>query len=219
MVGDYVIAYRVDGDNVLILRHPEWEMQRTVTLTGQVRFPGRYALRTRTDRLRDIIERAGGLTDEAYPAGIELHRSLDRAGRIGVDLPRVLENARHRDNLILAGGDSINIPEYSPIVRVNGAVNSPVAVSYVRGQDLDYYVYAAGGYSRLADRNRAYVTQPSGKVQSVKRRFLLPDSNPDPLPGAMVFVPERDPEDKRDYIGIFGVIAQILASVKADQQP
>ena len=31
--------------------------------------------------------------------------------------------------------------------------------------------------------------------------------------GAMIFVPERDPEDKRDYTGLLGVAAQILASV------
>jgi hypothetical protein len=57
------------------------------------------------------------------------------------------------------------------------------------------------------------VTQPNGKVESVNKRFLLPDSNPRPLAGAMVFVPERDPEDRRDYTAILGVAAQILASV------
>jgi polysaccharide export outer membrane protein len=200
-------------DNILILRQPDWELQRTVVITGQVRFPGRYALRTRTDRLSDLIERVGGLTDQAYPTGIELYRSLNRAGRIGVDLPRVLRNPRYRDNLILAGGDSIFIPEYNPVVKVGGAVNSPVAVAYVPGRSVSYYIYSAGGYSRLADRGRTYVTQPNGKVESVTKRFLLPDSNPRPLPGAMVFVPDRDPEDRRDYTAILGVAAQILASV------
>jgi polysaccharide export outer membrane protein len=200
-------------DNILILRQPDWELQRTVIITGQVRYPGRYALRTRTDRLLDLIERVGGLTQEAYPEGIEFHRSLDRAGRIGVDLPRVIDNPRYRDNLILAGGDSVFIPEYNPIVRVGGAVNSPVAVAYVPGRSVAYYVNSAGGYSRLADRGRTYVTQPSGKIESVQRRFLFPDTNPRPMPGASVFVPERDPEDKRDYTGILAVAAQILASV------
>jgi polysaccharide export outer membrane protein len=202
-------------DNILILRQPEWELQRTVTIGGQVRFPGRYALHTRTDRLLDLIQRVGGLTTEAYPAGIEFHRSLNRAGRIGVDLPRVLKDPEYRDNLILVGGDSIFIPEYNPVVQVAGAVNSPVAVSFVPGQDVDYYVYSAGGYSRLGDRGRTYVTQPSGKVQSVKRRTILPDSKPIPLAGAVVFVPEKDPTDKTDWVGIFGAIASITASLVA----
>ncbi len=202
-------------DNILILRQPDWEFQRTVAITGQVRYPGRYALRTRSDRMLELIQRVGGLTNEAYPTGVEFYRSLNRAGRIGVDLPRVIRNPRDRDNLILVGGDSIFIPEYNPVVRVSGAVNSPVAISYAPGQSVDYYVYSAGGYSRLADRGRAYVTQPNGKVESVKRRFFFPDSKPEPLAGAFVFVPEKDPDDRKDYVGIFGAVAQVLASVVA----
>lgn len=202
-------------DNILVLRQPDWEFQRAVIMSGQVRYPGRYALRTRSDRLLDLINRAGGLTTVAYPDGIEFYRSLNRAGRIGVDLPRIIRDPRYRDNLILVGGDSIFIPEYNPVVRVAGAVNSPVAISYAPGKKLDYYVYSAGGYSRLADRGRAYVTQPSGKVESVHRHPILPDSKPTPLPGAVIFVPEKDPTDKKDYTGIFTAAAQILASLVA----
>ena len=201
-------------DNVLIFRQPDWELQRTVSLTGQVRFPGRYALTTRTDRLLDLIIRAGGLTKEAYPAGIRFFRSSDRGGRIGVDLPRVLSDPKFRDNLILSEGDSIIIPEYVPVVYVRGAVNAPTAVTFVKGEGMGYYVNAAGGYKRDADRNRAYVTQPNGKVESVKKRWSwLPDGVPQPLAGGSIYVPERDPTDKKDWLGFAGSIAQILASL------
>jgi len=202
-------------DNILILRQPDWELQRSVSIQGQVRFPGRYSLLTRTDRLLDVIERAGGLTSEAYPTGIQFYRSLNHAGRIGVDLPRVTKDPRYRDNLIMSGGDSVFIPEYNPVVQVGGAVNSPVAISYAPGRNTDYYVYSAGGYSSRADKGRAYVTQPNGKVESVKRRFMLPDYHPTPLAGAIIFVPERDPADKKDYVAIVGSVAQILASLVA----
>ncbi|MEP7325435.1 MAG: SLBB domain-containing protein, partial [Gemmatimonadota bacterium] len=202
-------------DNILILRQPDWELQRTVVIQGQVRYPGRYALLTRTDRLLDLIKRAGGLNSEAYPTGVQFSRSLNRAGRIGVDLPRVIRDPRYRDNLILVGGDSIFIPEYNPVVLVGGAVNSPVAISYAPGRNSDYYIYSAGGFSSRADRSRAYVTQPNGKVESVKRHFLLPDYHPTPLAGAIIFVPERDPADKKDYVAIVGSLAQIVASIVA----
>ncbi|MBK9069088.1 MAG: SLBB domain-containing protein [Gemmatimonadetes bacterium] len=201
-------------DNVLIFRQPDWELQRTVSLTGQVRYPGRYALTTRTDRLLDLINRAGGLTKEAYPAGIKFFRTSDRGGRIGVDLPRVIANPRFRDNLILSAGDSIIIPEYVPVVYVRGSVNAPTAVTYVEGQGLGYYINAAGGYSRTADRNRSYVTRPNGKVESVKKRWSwLPDGVPEPLAGGSIYVPERDPNDKKDWLGFAGSVAQILASL------
>ena len=202
-------------DNVLILRQPEWELHRTVNVTGQVRYPGEYALRSRGERLTDLLARAGGLTQQAYPAGVAFYRRSPAIGRIGVDLPTVMEDPTHRENLVLASGDSIHVPEYSPVVRVEGAVNAPGAVAYVPGRDLDYYVYASGGYSRRADRGRAFVTQPSGKLESVQRRFLLPDGKPNPHPGAVVTVPAREPEEKKEVASIIGSIAQALASAVA----
>src|SRR5206468_2980464 len=53
-------------DNVLIMEQPDWNLQRTVVLAGEVRFPGTYALTTKGERLGDVLHRAGGLTDQAY---------------------------------------------------------------------------------------------------------------------------------------------------------
>ncbi|HEU4799739.1 MAG TPA: SLBB domain-containing protein [Gemmatimonadales bacterium] len=201
-------------DNLLILRQPEWELVRTVTITGQVKYPGPYALRTKTERLLDVIQRAGGLTSAAYADGIEFYRRQDSAGRVGIDLKAVLRDGDHRDNLILAAGDSMHIPEFDPIVMVRGAVNSPGAVAFEPGRDLDFYVRAAGGYSKEGDKRRAFVTQPNGDKQSVERRFLLPDSRPAPRPGAEVMVPVRDPAERGPGIAsVLGVAAQLLASV------
>ena len=105
-------------DNILILRQPGWELQRTVTIGGQVKFPGLYSLRTKTERITDLLRRAGGLLPTAYPEGVEFYRPKDRHGRIGIDLPRVLADNSYRDNFILFGGDSIFIPEYNPVVQV-----------------------------------------------------------------------------------------------------
>jgi protein involved in polysaccharide export with SLBB domain len=202
-------------DNVLILREPGWELQRMVVITGEVRFPGRYALLTKYERVSDLIARAGGFQPQAYPNGVFFYRKRDRIGRIGIDLPRILKSPRIPDNLILQDADSIHIPTYSAVVNVTGSVNSPVAVAYVAGKDLNYYVRAAGGGSRRADPKRAYVTQPNGKVESIKTRPFLPDRIPEPGAGSVVFVPEREPGEKRDYSGLATASAQVLASVVA----
>lgn len=201
-------------DNVLIFEQPGWELQRVVTLTGQVQFPGKYALKTRNERLSDLIAQAGGLTNEAYAAGIQFYRHKDKEGRIGIDLPLVLQDSAYHDNLILAGGDSIHIPEYNPVVRVAGAVNAPLAVTWAEGKNMDFYVASAGGYSRDADKGRAYVTQPSGKVESVHRRFMLPDGKPVPAAGATIFVPEKDKtKPATNVLPILATAATILASL------
>lgn len=222
-------------DNVLILRQPEWELPRTVALSGHVRFPGNYTLRHRGERLTDLLDRAGGLTSAAYPAGIGFFRDArssilsPEAGadqqqvaglaRIGVDLPSVLADASHRDNLILAAGDSVVIPEYNPIIRVTGAVLAPAGVTWQEGRSLRHYVSAAGGYERQADRSRAYVVQPNGKVEPVRRRwFILPDGQPKPEPGAMIVVPMRIKEEGRgsgETTGFLTGLASILASTIA----
>jgi polysaccharide biosynthesis/export protein len=228
-------------DNVLIMRQTGWELQRLVYLTGQVKHPGRYALKSKTERLRDLVKRAGGLTQQAYPGGIEFYRSYvagNRQGdippprldqqqpgprdtlprgyneRVGIDLPKVLKDPKFRDNLILTGGDSINIPEYNPIVMVQGAVNSPGAVPYTPGKSLDWYVDAAGGYTQLSDNKHAYVTQPNGKRQGVKRRVVLADDVPRPKSGAVIFVPTKRIQDQPSNVaGVIGTVAQVLTAL------
>ena len=181
-------------DNVLIFRQPEFELQRTVFVGGEVRYAGKYALRRKTERLSDVIARAGGLTSEGYADGVVFYRTRSNTGRIGIDLPRVLRDQRARDNFVLQDGDSIVVPSYNPVVQVIGAVNAPTAVAFVPGKNIDYYIQSAGGPARDADAGRAYVRQPNGKVESKRRHFfLLPTSVPEVRAGAEVTVPDAKP--------------------------
>jgi polysaccharide biosynthesis/export protein len=54
-----------------------WREQYTVTLRGEVRFPGTYPIRN-GETLLSVIGRAGGLTDEAYPGGAVFTREMLR---------------------------------------------------------------------------------------------------------------------------------------------
>jgi polysaccharide export outer membrane protein len=201
-------------DNVLVLRQPNWELQRTAVVAGEVRYPGRYSLKTKTEKITDLIARAGGLTADAYANGVTFYRARNGVGRIGIELPDVLKNSRSLDNLPLQDGDSLYIPRYNSVVAVQGAVNSPVSVTWAPGKTIEYYVRAAGGPSRKADMKRAYVTQPNGKVEAAQSHFLLPDGAPEPRAGSTVYVPERDPADRPfDLLTSAGSIASILATL------
>jgi len=201
-------------DNVLILRQPNWELQRTAVIAGEVKYPGRYSLRTKTERITDLITRAGGLTPDAYANGVTFYRTKNGVGRIGIELPDVLKNVKSLDNLPLQDGDSLFIPRYNAVVNVQGAVNSPVSVTYAPGRSIDYYIRAAGGPSKKADLKRSYVTQPNGKVEARESHFLFPDGVPKPRAGSIVYVPERDPADRQaDLLQNAGAIAQIAATL------
>jgi protein involved in polysaccharide export with SLBB domain len=199
---------------VLILRQPNWELQRTAVIAGEVRYPGRYSLRTKTEKITDLIARAGGITKDGYANGVSFYRTRNGVGRIGIELPDVLKDPNSPDNLPLQDGDSLFIPRYSAVVAVQGAVNSPVSVTYAPGRTIEYYIRAAGGPSVKADLGRAYVTQPNGKVEARSARFLLPDGIPKPKAGSTVFVPERDASYKPfDFLTSAGAISSILATL------
>jgi protein involved in polysaccharide export with SLBB domain len=201
-------------DNVLILRQPNWELQRTAVIAGEVKYPGRYSLRTKTEKITDLITRAGGLTPDAYANGVVFYRTRQGVGRIGIELRDVLRDAKSLDNLPLIDGDSLFIPRYNAVVNVQGAVNSPIAVTFSPGKTIEYYIRAAGGPTQKADVKRAYVRQPNGKVEARESNFLLPDGVPKPNAGSTVYVPARDPGDKPlDFLSSAGAIAQIAATL------
>ncbi|WP_273623763.1 SLBB domain-containing protein [Marinobacter sp. DS40M6] len=55
-------------DRLLIKSIPEFARAKTIELNGEVRYPGQYTIRN-GETLRDVIQRAGGLTENAFPEG------------------------------------------------------------------------------------------------------------------------------------------------------
>jgi protein involved in polysaccharide export with SLBB domain len=202
-------------DNVLIMRQPDWGLQRSITIQGEVRFPGVYALTNKAERLSDLVKRAGGLTSEAYADGIVFFRRDNNIGRVGVELSSALRRYESADNLILRDGDNISIPPYNAVVTINGEVNMPSTVAYVRGKGIDYYINAAGGATSKGDDDHAFVMQPSGKMEAVKEHFFLPDQIPKPRPGSIVTVPANDGKPKQDLLPLLAGLVQIIGSTVA----
>ncbi|CAG1065134.1 Polysialic acid transport protein KpsD [uncultured bacterium] len=58
----------LDNDYLFIRNVPEWELYRTVTIKGEVKFPGTYTIE-KNETIESLIERAGGFTDKAYLKG------------------------------------------------------------------------------------------------------------------------------------------------------
>jgi polysaccharide export outer membrane protein len=67
--GDAAADVLLQPFDVLTIKElPEWSVQESVTLRGEVRFPGTYPIR-RGETLRSVIERAGGLSTLAFTRG------------------------------------------------------------------------------------------------------------------------------------------------------
>jgi polysaccharide export outer membrane protein len=201
-------------DEVLILMQPDFNMPESVVITGEVSVPGRYTLLTKSDRVVELVERAGGLLDVGYPEGARLIRTEDELGRIDFDLVAALTDPSGVNNVILQGGDSLHIPEYSPTVVVTGAVNSPVTVMYRPGADFDYYIANAGGFRHDADEGRSSVRYANGSA-STRSKFLFWSSYPEPGPGSEIVVPVASPDDGSDWVTIVGPALSAVGSVVA----
>ncbi|MGD9036874.1 MAG: SLBB domain-containing protein, partial [Syntrophobacterales bacterium] len=55
-------------DRIFIRKIPRWLEQMTVSIEGEIRYPGEYHAR-KGEKLSSIIERAGGFTEDAYLRG------------------------------------------------------------------------------------------------------------------------------------------------------
>jgi len=69
--------YLKENDYLFVRAVPEWQLYRTVTISGEVKFPGTYTIK-KGERLSSLIERAGGYTDKAYLRGAVFTRERVR---------------------------------------------------------------------------------------------------------------------------------------------
>ena len=66
-------------DLITIRRAPGYGLQELVEIEGEVKYPGKYGLKSTSETIYDLLVRAGGLRDVAYTAGAMLIRRSDYA--------------------------------------------------------------------------------------------------------------------------------------------
>ncbi len=184
------------GDRVFIRKAPGHRAPQTVTVTGEVRFPGEYVLSRRSERLSDVLRRAGGLTRDGYVPGIR----VVRGGKlVAVDAMEALGPGGGPVNLVLEAGDSLQVPTYDPTVLVVGAVRFESRVLYQAGRSVDYYIQQAGGYGELADRDRVTVTYQNGERASANDVVLLFRRAPSVSPGSTIQIPTLPARERQGF--------------------
>lgn len=227
-------------DHVFVRRKPDYQEQINVSVEGELMYPGDYALEMRNERISDIIERAGGLTEEAYLEGATLIRPRDTEERpevdldfvdpesdtididdqrdevyVGIDLVSIMENPGSAEDLYLREGDVLSIPEEPQTVRISGAVLRETEVRYREGFSYRDYINQAGGYAENARERRGYVIYANGEVDR-RRSFLYLTSSPDIEPGAEIIVPERPERDRlttSEIVSISSAVVSMATSV------
>ncbi len=165
-------------DEIVVRTVPEFEFQHFVEIKGEVRYPGRYALINDNETLSDLIQRAGGLTSEAFTDGASLYRTKEQKGYVVTDLSEALRNYRSTHNHLLKGGDVVTVPKREDLVTIRTSntrasdvivapliANGLINVAYSPGKRAGWFIkkYAAG-FGKNAKRTLVTVEQPNGKI-------------------------------------------------------
>lgn len=61
-------------DHVFIRKSPGFEREKLIKVEGEINYPGEFAISSANERISDVIKRAGGLNQFAYPKGASLVR-------------------------------------------------------------------------------------------------------------------------------------------------
>jgi protein involved in polysaccharide export with SLBB domain len=202
-------------DHVFVRRSPSYREQISVSIDGEVVFPGTYTLTRRTERLSDVVEKAGGLNQWAYVKGARLSRKMDAEERarlkstievmdsakdsielsmlnmgeryyVGIDLEVALNNPGSDADLVLREGDVIVVPQYNNTVKISGNVLYPNTVTYRPNMTVKDYVIQAGGYGFRSKKNKAYIVYMNGTVTRARRM-----SSNVVEPGCEIVVPKK----------------------------
>lgn len=111
-------------DVVSVRQSPAFQKQQFVKVTGEVAFPGEYVLLDKGETMSEVIARAGGITNKAYPGGGTLYRRLnDEEKAINAATKKFIEQEDTKDSLDVDKLDFTN--RYTVGINLEKALESP----------------------------------------------------------------------------------------------
>ena len=204
-------------DQVYVRRSPGYQEQVNVSVEGEILYEGTYALTSKSERLSDLVLKAGKVTPYAYVRGAKLMRKaneeeikrmadvlkimqremgaqtdslkleLDSIYSVGINLEDAIKNPGSDVDIVLREGDKLIIPEMVNTVKINGAVMMPNTVAYNKKMSVKDYISQAGGYANGARKTKAFIIYMNGQVAKVKNSGKSVVE-----PGCEIIVPIKD---------------------------
>lgn len=171
----------------------------------------RVANNSEKKRMGDVIRLMGRQLGEAMIDSLGIR--VENTFTVGIDLETALKQPKSTADLVLREGDIISIPKNNNTVSINGAVMVPNTVSYIEGENIDYYLNQAGGYSENAKKSKKFIVYMNGQVTKVKG-----NGKKQIEPGCEIIVPSK--AKKRANIGnilgfatTFSTLGVMVASI------
>ena len=128
-------------DEIYVRKSPGFYKQQNVYVEGEVLYAGTYTLSKKNERVSEIIKKAGGLSNMAYPQGARLERRLTNLERKRVAEIMKLQREQREDEIRsqaiksgksisdlkqLASTDNYEIPDFYPVgIELDKAIANP----------------------------------------------------------------------------------------------
>lgn len=232
-----------ENDLVVIRSKLGYQTKEFVSVSGLIKKPGNYALKSNEYSVYDLIQDFDGFLPDAQLNGVKLKRKvvndevkelinkfdsddiddeieLEEFIEIGLNINRITDSNGRLDeyNLTLKSGDEMIVPKTDNSIEVSGSVQKATAMSYRKGLTTLAAINAAGGFGLDAKKSRVYVIYQNGNINSTKS-FLFFKNYPKLLPGAKVFVPKKNEKTNQTSVGeIVGYttsLVSIIALIKS----
>ena len=194
-------------DQIVLRELSQFDKDKLVSIQGEVRFPGSYALPIGRYRLSDLIKDAGGLNEFANTNSSILLRTIGNTGSIGVNLKRTMNRKYSKKyNPILFAGDLLTIDKEINIISIrkdgtnypilDSAENRNVNFVYDGKHSARWYLRKyAGGIQENASRESIAVAYPNGKVDGTKKTFFF-NNTPTVRSGGQIVVSYKTEKEK-----------------------
>ena len=218
-VREYLLDSRIFGDftfkpfdAIIVRRKAGFEFQEYVSVSGEVTFPGRYALR-QGEKVSDLLRKAGGLTKDAMVSAANFNRQ--GKGKIYISIDKIMKIGNTYNNIEMLPGDELFIPNKDMTVEIRLAnteaseyaafsteyARESVNVAYVAGKSAKWYVKnMVGGYGDNAKRNKTNVVYANGTVKDFKM-FRLAYRYPKVRAGSTIVVGSKQVREEKDKKG------------------
>ncbi len=140
-------------------------------------------------------------------------RSRPASGRMVINISEDISKWENTSaDIELRAGDTLVIPKRPNFVMVSGQVYNPVAISYVPGRDVGWYLRKAGGATPYGNKKYIYVLRADGSVVAHGNSWTGGNlMNLRLRPGDSVFVPEKIIGGSQVWQNILGM-AQIMSA-------
>jgi polysaccharide biosynthesis/export protein len=196
-------------DKITVRKSPRYEDQKSVRIEGEVKFPGSYTIKDKTQRITELIALAGGLREGAYPKGATFNRDTTQ---IAIDLTTILKNPSAQENLLLLQGDRLVIPRELETVKLSGELLNPISVAFRPNLNVKDYIAQAGGFTDKSAKRRVFVKYANGFSDRTKT-FLFFNTYPKVEQGAEIIVPAVVENNEKmtvaEKVAILGAVSSV----------